>query len=67
MEKTVIKKDYFRGTGDGGGDLAEFYIRSGSRKNCFCVTDPKYRMPAPPPLERWERAGLDDIEYQIDS
>lgn len=66
MEKPAIeKKDSLRGTEE--GDLAEFYIRSGSRKNCFCVTDPKYRMPAPPPLERWERAGLDDIAYQIDS
>ena len=66
MEEVAIKKtDCFRERED--GDLAEFYIRSGSRKNCFCVTDPKYRMPTPPPLERWERAGLDDLAYLIDS
>ena len=47
-----------------GGRLAEFYIRSGSRENCFCVTDPKYKMAPPPPLEKWEQAGLDDSAYQ---
>lgn len=51
--------------GKGNGKLSEFYIRSGSRKtNGLCDTDPKYRMPAPPPLERWEQAGLDDIAYK---
>lgn len=46
--------------------LSEFYIRSGPRelKGGLCITDPKYRMPAPPPLEKWEQAGLDDSAYK---
>lgn len=63
MERTNITQKGYLG-GKNGGGLDEFYIHSGSRKNCFSITDPKYKMPSPPPIEQWERVELDDIAYQ---
>ena len=63
MEKTTTTwKERLMDGGTGG--FEEFYIQSGPRENCFCVTDPKYRMPPPPPLETWEQAGLDEASYE---